>query len=94
MIRYQSFDYHPRNANQLWPGNDSLAAWASANTALFAGRRVLELGTATGVLGILLAQLGAQVSVLSHGAFSPRSITTITSMYLCASPAHAAVSSR
>ncbi|XP_039825851.1 protein N-terminal and lysine N-methyltransferase EFM7-like isoform X2 [Panicum virgatum] len=42
------------NANLLWPGTFSFAAWLVKNQSILDGQRVLELGSGTGALAIYL----------------------------------------
>lgn len=52
-IRLREKPFHPLNANAVWPGAHALADWVRANCAeRLAGRRILELGAATGALAI------------------------------------------
>ena len=48
-----------------WDGAVVLAKYLEANPHLVAGKRVLELGSGTGLAGIAAAMLGAEVSVLT-----------------------------
>ena len=51
-LRVLERPFHPLNANAVWPGTYVLADWVAANAALLRGRRVLELGSATGALAM------------------------------------------
>ena len=56
-IRLRERPFHPLNANAVWPGAHALADWVRANAAeRLAGRRILELGAATGALAIFLVR--------------------------------------
>ncbi len=52
-VRVRQRPFHPLNANAVWPGTLVLAEWIAANAAeRLAGRRILELGAATGALAV------------------------------------------
>ncbi len=52
-VRVRQRPFHPLNANAVWPGTLVLAEWVAANAAeRLAGRRILELGAATGALAV------------------------------------------
>lgn len=61
-LRVLERPFHPLNANAIWPGTYVLAEWAAANAELLRGRRVLELGSATGALA-LYCVLGLDLDV-------------------------------
>ncbi|CAM9270371.1 unnamed protein product, partial [Ectocarpus fasciculatus] len=48
-----------------WDGAVVLAKYLEANPHIVAGKRVLELGSGTGLAGIAAAMLGAKISVLT-----------------------------
>jgi hypothetical protein len=50
--------FHALNANAVWPGTHVLAEWVLANREALAGRRIIELGSATGALSIFCTKLG------------------------------------
>ena len=53
LIRETAF--HPHNANFVWPGNNLIAEYLMQHSrSLLEGKRILELGSATGVLTVLL----------------------------------------
>lgn len=58
-LKIRQFDYHSHNANRVWPGTFNLADYLLARNDdgvyLHQWGRVLELGTATGLLAIRLA---------------------------------------
>ena len=54
--------FHPLNANAVWPGTYVLAAWLREHVDLLRGRRVLELGSATGALAVLMTRLHLDVT--------------------------------
>ena len=58
-LSVRTFAYHPKNAQRVWRGNESVMAFIDARRGdLFEGRRLLELGAATGLLSIFLAKRG------------------------------------
>ena len=62
-IELRRFSFHAKNANQVWPGNRQLMEFLLEHPALYAApRRVLELGSATGLLALFLTRLGADVT--------------------------------
>ncbi|KAK9830184.1 hypothetical protein WJX72_010177 [[Myrmecia] bisecta] len=61
-LRLRTFGFHPRNANFVWPGNAQLMEWLDTNQHLLAGKRILELGSATGLLAIFMTMRGWQVT--------------------------------
>lgn len=54
-IKIREFDFHPWNANKVWPGNHHFVKWISENLHLFENKRILELGAGTGALAIYLS---------------------------------------
>lgn len=57
-LRLLQRPFHPLNANALWPGAHVLAEWLVDRAAELRGRRILELGSATGAVAIVAARLG------------------------------------
>jgi|LakMenEpi03Aug12_release.lakeMendotaPanAssembly.Ray.scaffolds.fasta_scaffold551618_1 predicted nicotinamide N-methyase len=53
-VKIREFDFHPWNANKVWPGNHHFVTWISENLHLFQNKRILELGSGTGALAIYL----------------------------------------
>ena len=53
-LRVLERPFHPLNANAVWPGTYVLAEWVRDNLQLLEGRRLLELGSATGALAVFL----------------------------------------
>ncbi|PUZ36271.1 hypothetical protein GQ55_9G024300 [Panicum hallii var. hallii] len=53
-LSVREFSSHELNANLLWPGTFSFAAWLVKNQSILDGQRVLELGSGTGALAIFL----------------------------------------
>lgn len=43
-LTIREFDFHPVNANLVWPGTASFAEWLVENRALVEGKKVLEIG--------------------------------------------------
>lgn len=60
-LKIRQFGFHPTNANFVWHGNFELATWISQNKDRFEGKRILELGSATGILSIFLHKMGFEV---------------------------------
>ncbi|KAL3638056.1 hypothetical protein CASFOL_018069 [Castilleja foliolosa] len=50
----REFSFHQLNANLLWPGTFAFAEWLVQHRPWIEGRKVLELGSATGALAIFL----------------------------------------
>mmetsp|Transcript_4785 Transcript_4785/g.7441 ORF Transcript_4785/g.7441 Transcript_4785/m.7441 type:complete len:104 (+) Transcript_4785:3-314(+) len=59
VIKIRELEFHPLNANFVWPGNEAVAAWILEHRDLFENRRILELGSGTGVLSIFMKVSGA-----------------------------------
>jgi predicted nicotinamide N-methyase len=53
-LKIRQFDYHSHNANRVWPGTFVLADYLLLSSSSWG--RVLELGTATGLLAIRLTR--------------------------------------
>ena len=54
--------FHPLNANAVWPGAHVLADWCLQNVELLRGRRLLELGSATGAFALFAASAGLELT--------------------------------
>ena len=52
-------------AGAVWQGGEALAEFLVSNTALVAGKRLLELGTGTGIGGLAAAAAGATMTTLT-----------------------------
>ncbi|KAK1298188.1 hypothetical protein QJS10_CPB14g01755 [Acorus calamus] len=50
----REFSFHQLNANLLWPGTFSFCDWLVEHKACLEGRKIIELGSGTGALGIFL----------------------------------------
>lgn len=61
-IRIREYAFSPTNANFVWPNNDALAIWMLEKAALFHGKKILELGSATGALYCSLVLNGFDVT--------------------------------
>ncbi|PRP79926.1 hypothetical protein PROFUN_12415, partial [Planoprotostelium fungivorum] len=59
MIR--EFAFSPTNANFVWPNNGAVASFITDHQSAFEGRNILELGSGTGVLSIILRRKGFAV---------------------------------
>lgn len=59
-LTIREVSFHHLNANFVWPGAFHLATWLSepAMLASLKGKRIFELGCATGCLSIFLRKLG------------------------------------
>eukprot|EP00743_Colponemidia_sp_Colp-15_P006718 GILK01007243.1.p1 GENE.GILK01007243.1~~GILK01007243.1.p1 ORF type:complete len:229 (-),score=20.23 GILK01007243.1:72-722(-) len=53
-LQIREFSFHPLNANYVWPGNEEFSRWIVDNWFYFQNKRVLELGSASGILSIFL----------------------------------------
>jgi hypothetical protein len=56
-IQIRQFGWHEANANQVWPGTFVLADFIAKNASRY-NDRCLEMGSATGALGIFLRLSG------------------------------------
>jgi len=65
-LSIREYSFSPVNANQVWPAAQQFAAWISAHWDLFQGKRVLELGSGCGALGIWLARKGLTVTTSDY----------------------------
>jgi predicted nicotinamide N-methyase len=61
-LRLLERPFHPLNANAVWPGAHVLADWCLANMELLRGRRILELGSATGAFALFAATAGLDLT--------------------------------
>ena len=51
-------------SRRLWPSSLLLCSWLALNRSSISGRRVLDLGSGSGICGLLAARLGAEYVVL------------------------------
>ena len=65
-LSIREYAFSPVNANQVWPAAQQFAAWISAHWDLFQGKKVLELGSGCGALGIWLAKKGLTVTTSDY----------------------------
>lgn len=61
-IRIREFTFHRLNANQVWPGNQVFAEFLVTKLEELRGKKVLELGSASGILTIFLKKHGVDVT--------------------------------
>jgi predicted nicotinamide N-methyase len=71
-LQIRQYDFHSHNANRVWPGTFNLAEYLLAkdehdDTFLHQRGKILELGTATGLLAIRLA-----LSSVNHNPYNNR----------------------
>jgi hypothetical protein len=78
-LQIRQFDHHSHNANRVWPGTFNLCDYLLQPGQPFLGK-VLELGTATGLLAIRLAQ-GSKL----HASSERHSSDEASSLFLCES---------
>jgi hypothetical protein len=75
-LQIRQFDYHSHNANRVWPGTFQLADYLLArgpdNRYKFQLGRVLELGTATGLLAIRLALASTNITMDQYSSSPPK----------------------
>ena len=57
-LRLLERPFHPLNANAVWPGAYVLADWAVENHLRLSGKRLIELGSATGAFALFAARRG------------------------------------
>lgn len=57
-IRIRELSFLAKNANFVWPGASHLAAFLLPRFPTLVGKRILELGSATGCLSIFLRKKG------------------------------------
>lgn len=53
-LKIREFTFHRLNANQVWPGNQIFAEYLLENLGYLKEQKVLELGSASGILSIFL----------------------------------------
>jgi len=56
-VTIRESNFHAQNANCVWPGTAVLADWLAEHPDAWLGRRLCELGAATGVLAVFLHRL-------------------------------------
>ena len=61
-IKIREFTFHRLNGNQVWPGNQIFAEFLERNREFLQHKRILELGSGSGILAIFLAKLGMNVT--------------------------------
>lgn len=61
-IKIREFSFHRLNANQVWPGNQIFADFLVTKLEDLRGKRVLELGSGSGILTIFLKKHGIDVT--------------------------------
>lgn len=61
-LRIREYAFSPTNANFVWPNNEALASWILEHADMFRGRRILELGSATGALYCALVRCGFDIT--------------------------------
>lgn len=69
-LRIREYEFHPVNANQVWPGSVQFAQWILNHWDLFQGKKVLEIGSGCGALAIWLAKRG--LAVITSDYTDPR----------------------
>eukprot|EP01117_Protostelium_nocturnum_P005553 TRINITY_DN2007_c0_g1_i1.p1 TRINITY_DN2007_c0_g1~~TRINITY_DN2007_c0_g1_i1.p1 ORF type:complete len:281 (+),score=95.57 TRINITY_DN2007_c0_g1_i1:185-1027(+) len=57
----REFVFSSTNANFVWPNNSVLGSFLMQNSSSFEGRNILEIGSGTGILSILLRKKGFAV---------------------------------
>eukprot|EP00741_Cyanophora_paradoxa_P011601 tig00020563_g11209.t1 len=65
-LKIRQFDFHPLNANYVWPGNEGVCQYILNNVERFRGKRIIELGSATGILSIFLKKHGLDVTASDY----------------------------
>lgn len=74
-LRIRESNFHPLNANFVWPGNEKFSRWIideSNWNSYFKGKRILELGAGLGVLSIFVKLYGGRsVDILTSDYSDP-----------------------
>ena len=61
-VLIREFSFHRLNGNQVWPGNQIFADFLMNNLEVLKGKRVLELGSGSGILSIFLSKKGISIT--------------------------------
>lgn len=61
-LKIREFSFHRLNANQVWPGNQIFSEFLQSQLAFLKSRKVLELGSGSGILSIFLKLSGVNVT--------------------------------
>jgi predicted nicotinamide N-methyase len=61
-LKIREFSFHRFNANQVWPGNQIFAEFLKGQVEFLKGKKVLELGSGSGILSIFLRILEVDVT--------------------------------
>ncbi|KAN0025437.1 hypothetical protein ACTFIU_003698 [Dictyostelium citrinum] len=67
-IKIREFAYSNTNAGVIWPSTYTLIDYLLAHQELFKNKRIIELGSATGVLSIFLNKKGYNVTSSDYNA--------------------------
>jgi predicted nicotinamide N-methyase len=62
-LKIREFTFHRFNGNQVWPGNQIFAEFLLKNTDFLLDKRVLEIGSGSGILSIFLKKIGVDITV-------------------------------
>jgi predicted nicotinamide N-methyase len=65
-LSIQQYNFHPLNANQVWPGSLHFAGWLESHWEWVEGKTVLELGAGCGALAIWLRKKGVRVTTCDY----------------------------
>ena len=61
-LKIREFTFHRLNANQVWPGNQIFSEVLQGQLAFLLPKKVLELGSGSGILSIFLKLSGVNVT--------------------------------
>ncbi|CAG9312176.1 unnamed protein product [Blepharisma stoltei] len=64
--RIREFNFHPLNANKVWPGNTVFAGWLLGNLEELKNKKIIELGAGSGILSIFLAKHGIDITTSDY----------------------------
>ncbi|KAF2071759.1 hypothetical protein CYY_006925 [Polysphondylium violaceum] len=65
-IKIREFHYSTTNAGYIWPATFTMADYISKNIQVFNNKKIIELGSATGILSIYLKQIGLNVTASDY----------------------------
>ena len=61
-LQIREFSFHRLNGNQVWPGNQIFAEFLQKNLDFLRDKKIIELGSGSGILSIFLAKQGINIT--------------------------------